>query len=78
MCRTVRADYTPDEVRRAFKVFAGNAPEGSIRMRDLEKALQTYGREKLSAEETKNLIAQIECSDGHFRYDDYVSMMMSK
>merc|ERR1719316_1355320 len=78
MCRKVNTDYTADEVRKAFKVFAGSAPDGSIRVKDLEKALQVYGREKLTAEEAKNLVAQIECVDGHFKYDEYVTMMMSQ
>mmetsp|Transcript_49914 Transcript_49914/g.78987 ORF Transcript_49914/g.78987 Transcript_49914/m.78987 type:complete len:174 (-) Transcript_49914:161-682(-) len=78
MCRKVNTDYTADEVRKAFKIFAGNAPDGSIRVKDLEKALQVYGREKLTAEEAKNLVAQIECVDGHFKYDEYVTMMMSQ
>merc|ERR1712137_1404018 len=76
MCRKVNTDYSADEVRKAFKVFSGNAPEGSIRVKDLENALQVYGREKLTAEEAKNLVAQIECVDGHFRYDEYINMMM--
>merc|ERR1712187_866778 len=75
MCRKVNTDYTTDEVRKAFKVFAGNAPDGCIRMKDLENALHMYGRDKLSAEEAKTLVAQIECTDGFFRYDDYVTMM---
>merc|ERR1712062_219295 len=78
MCRKVNTDYTSEEVRKAFKVFSGNAPDGSIRIKDLEKALQVYGREKLSAEEAKNLVAQIECQDGLFKYDEYVQMMMSQ
>mmetsp|Transcript_87200 Transcript_87200/g.241823 ORF Transcript_87200/g.241823 Transcript_87200/m.241823 type:complete len:171 (+) Transcript_87200:68-580(+) len=76
MCRKVNTDYTADEVRKAFRVFAGNAPDGSIRVKDLERALQVYGREKLTAEEAKNLVAQIESVDGHFRYDEYINMMM--
>mmetsp|Transcript_75019 Transcript_75019/g.139980 ORF Transcript_75019/g.139980 Transcript_75019/m.139980 type:complete len:163 (-) Transcript_75019:78-566(-) len=78
MCRKVNTDYTADEVRKAFKVFAGTAPDGSIRVKDLEKALQVYGREKLTPEEAKNLVAQIECVDGYFKYDEYVTMMMSQ
>lgn len=78
MCKKVNTDYTAEEVRKAFKVFAGGAPDGSIRVKDLEKALQVYGRDKLSAEEAKNLVAQIECVDGHFRYDEYVTMMMAE
>mmetsp|Transcript_46728 Transcript_46728/g.138033 ORF Transcript_46728/g.138033 Transcript_46728/m.138033 type:complete len:164 (-) Transcript_46728:32-523(-) len=77
MCRKVNTDYSADEVRKAFKVFSGTAQDGCIRVKDLENALQTYGREKLSLEEAKNLIAQIETVDGCFRYDDYVNMMMN-
>ncbi|CAK9059443.1 unnamed protein product, partial [Durusdinium trenchii] len=40
MCRKVNTDYTADEVRKAFKVFSGNAPDGCIRVKDLEQALQ--------------------------------------
>mmetsp|Transcript_47658 Transcript_47658/g.120771 ORF Transcript_47658/g.120771 Transcript_47658/m.120771 type:complete len:162 (+) Transcript_47658:92-577(+) len=76
MCRKVNTDYSSDEVRKAFKVFSGSAPDGCIRTKDLEKALQVYGREKLSAEEAKNLVAQIESVDGNFRYDEYITMMM--
>merc|ERR1719453_2043921 len=78
MCRKVNTEYTAEEVRKAFKVFSGSAPDGSIRVKELEKALQVYGREKLSAEEAKNLVAQIECVDGQFKYDEYVTMMMSQ
>merc|ERR1712098_722086 len=77
MCRKVNTDYSSDDVRKAFKVFAGSAPEGSIRVKDLEKALQVYGREKLTAEEAKNLVAQIESVDGLFRFDEYITMMMA-
>merc|ERR1719277_1014523 len=77
MCRKVNTDYSAEEVRKAFKVFADNAPEGYIRVKDLEKALQVYGREKLTAEEAKNLVAQIECVDNMFKYDEYVTMMMA-
>eukprot|EP00449_Zooxanthella_nutricula_P015545 CAMPEP_0198546120 /NCGR_PEP_ID=MMETSP1462-20131121/66320_1 /TAXON_ID=1333877 /ORGANISM="Brandtodinium nutriculum, Strain RCC3387" /LENGTH=163 /DNA_ID=CAMNT_0044276549 /DNA_START=23 /DNA_END=514 /DNA_ORIENTATION=+ len=78
MCRKVSTDYTSDEVRKAFKVFSNTAPEGCIRVKDLEKALQMYGREKLSAEEAKNLVAQVESVDGLFKYDEYVRMMMEE
>mmetsp|Transcript_31721 Transcript_31721/g.80120 ORF Transcript_31721/g.80120 Transcript_31721/m.80120 type:complete len:159 (-) Transcript_31721:191-667(-) len=77
MCRKVNTDYSADEVRKAFKVFAGPAPEGCIRVNDLEKALQVYGREKLSVEEARNLVAQIDVTDGFFRYDEYITMMMA-
>lgn len=78
MCRKVNTDYTADEVRKAFKIFAGDAQDGCIRIADLEKALQVYGREKLSAEEAKNLVAQIEQNDGMFKYEAYIKMMMEE
>merc|ERR1712118_326043 len=78
MSRKVNADYTVDEVRKAFKVFAGNAPDGFVRVKDLERAPQVYGKEKLTEEEAKNLVSQIECVDGNFNYADYVNMMMSQ
>jgi len=77
MCRKVNTDYTSEEVRKAFKVFAGNAPEGYIRRKDLEKALQCYGRDKLTQDEAANLVAQIECTNGMFHFDEYVNMMMA-
>jgi calmodulin len=76
MCRKVNTDYTADEVQKAFNVFAGDAPEGFIKRKDLEKALQLYGHEKLSPEEAANLVAQIECVGGMFHYQEYISMMM--
>mmetsp|Transcript_128122 Transcript_128122/g.370912 ORF Transcript_128122/g.370912 Transcript_128122/m.370912 type:complete len:168 (+) Transcript_128122:111-614(+) len=78
MCRKVNTDYTSDEVRKAFKIFSSDAPDGQIRVKDLEKALQIYGREKLTADEAKNLVAQIESDNGFFKYDEYVRMMMEE
>jgi calmodulin len=79
MSRKVNADYNVDEVQKAFKVFAGNAPDGHILISDLEKALQNYGKDKLSEEEAKSMVAQIESNaDGFFNYGDYVSMMLQR
>ena len=79
MSRKVNADYSVDEVRKAFKVFSNSAPDGYIRVADLEKALQTYGKEKLSDEEAKNLCSQIETnSEGLFNYADYVNLMLNQ
>ena len=72
----VNTDHTPHAVRNAFRVFAGSAPDGSIHVDDLERALQLYGRVKLTAEEAKNMIAQIETLDGFFKYDEHITMMM--
>jgi len=76
MSRKVATDYSASDVRQAFRTFAGDAPDGSIRFKDLERALQTYGREKLTTEEAKNLLSQVECHGGVFRYEEYIRMMM--
>mmetsp|Transcript_6389 Transcript_6389/g.13797 ORF Transcript_6389/g.13797 Transcript_6389/m.13797 type:complete len:152 (+) Transcript_6389:46-501(+) len=78
MSRKVNADYTADEVKKAFRVFAGPEKEGCIKVGDLERALQVYGREKLTEEEAKNLVSQIDAQDGIFNYAEYVNMMMAK
>jgi calmodulin len=40
MSRKVQASYTADEVKAAFKVFEGGAPQGYIKVDALEKALR--------------------------------------
>ena len=43
MSRKVHADYTVGEVKRAFQMFAGDeAPDGTIYVHDLEKALTVW------------------------------------
>ncbi len=57
-------------------MFAGeDAVDGTIAVKDLEKALTTYG--KLSLEEARALCSQLETVDGKFNYRDYVTVMMS-
>jgi Ca2+-binding EF-hand superfamily protein len=51
MSRKVNATYTPDEVKAAFKVFEGSAPPGHVKLSALQRALATYGSEKLTAEQ---------------------------
>ncbi len=78
MSRKVNATYTADEVKQAFRVFEGSAPPGHIRLDVLERALTTYGADKLSHEQAAELVHQIEADPhtGLFNYADYVSMMM--
>lgn len=76
MSRKVNADCTPEEVKRAFRVFSSDAPFGMIRVSDLERALQEYGKEHLSAEEAHALVSQIDCENGFFNFSDYVDVMM--
>uniref|UniRef100_A0A0G4HDI8 EF-hand domain-containing protein n=1 Tax=Chromera velia CCMP2878 TaxID=1169474 RepID=A0A0G4HDI8_9ALVE len=51
MSRRVNADYTAEEVDRAFRLFANNVPEGMIKLADLEKALTSYGKNRMTKEE---------------------------
>eukprot|EP00397_Hematodinium_sp_SG-2012_P069731 GEMP01122023.1.p1 GENE.GEMP01122023.1~~GEMP01122023.1.p1 ORF type:complete len:174 (+),score=38.30 GEMP01122023.1:71-523(+) len=77
MSQNVRADYSREEVMKAFKVFADSSvPEGCISVTDLENALQVFGKDKLSQEDARNLLAQIETSGDIFNYKEYVTMMM--
>ena len=58
-------------------MFEG-APSGYVRAEALIKALSTYGEDKLSEEQAKDLVGQLEVdSNGLVNYVDYVSMMMA-
>ncbi len=79
MSRKVQADYTADEVKSAFRLFVhevGNP--GTISARDLERALSLYGKDRLSPEDARNLVSQLDLTDGRFSFEEYVNMMMSK
>ena len=77
MSRKVNASYTPEQVKSAFKCFEGNAPPGHIKMSVLQKALTTYGSDKLTAEQAQELLKTVEVDgNGLFCYTDYVNMMM--
>ena len=60
MSRKVNASYTPKQVKGAFKIFEGVAPPGHISIKDLENALSSYGTEKLTPQQAKELVAQLE------------------
>lgn len=78
MSRKVNASYTSDQVKDSFKVFEQGAPSGYVRADALIKALCTYGEEKLSMDQAKDLVGQLEVdSNGMINYADYVAMMMS-
>ncbi len=59
MSRKVNANYTPEEVKAAFKTFQGDCNTGFVRISDLKKALQIYGTEKLTAQQAEELLAQV-------------------
>lgn len=62
MARKVQPTYTPEEVKAAFKVFetpAVGMPPGHVKTSVLERALTTYGSEKLTLEEAQDLLSQV-------------------
>eukprot|EP01041_Mallomonas_annulata_P000569 gene569-1098_t len=78
MSRKVNATYTADQVKNAFRVFEGTAPNGYVKADTLIRSLCTYGVEKLSEEQAHDLVSQLEAdSNGMINYVDYVNMMMS-
>jgi Ca2+-binding EF-hand superfamily protein len=78
MSRKVNASYTPEEVKAAFKVFEGTCPPGHVKLATLQRALATYGSDKLTAEQAAELLNQVEVDqNGLFCYSEYVNQMMS-
>ena len=78
MSRKVSATYTAEQVRGAFRVFESGAPPGHIKVESLVRALTTDGSDKLSEEQARDLVAQLEPDrDGLVNYKEYVNMMMS-
>ena len=79
MSRKVNASYTPDQVKKAFKIFEKNAPPGYIRAKDLQEALIQYSTETVNKEQAQELLAQLGADqDGLINYVEYVNMMMSE
>ena len=61
MSRRVQADYTPEQLKAAFKVFeTDNVPPGYVSTEVLEHALTTYGSEKLEPGEAIDLLATVD------------------
>ena len=72
MSRKVQPTYTPEEVKAAFKVFEtpnSGLPAGHVKTSALERALTTYGTEKLTLEEAQDLLSQVSA-----RYQDAPSL----
>ena len=81
MSRKVQPTYTPEEVQAAFKVFEtanSGLPQGHVKTSALERALTTYGTDKLSLEEAQDLLSQVDPENtGVINYVEYVNMMCS-
>jgi calmodulin len=77
MSRRVQADYTPEQLKSAFKVFeTDNVPPGYVSTEVLEHALTTYGTDKLSTEEAQELLATVDPeATGKINYMEFINMM---
>ncbi|KDO15730.1 hypothetical protein SPRG_18727 [Saprolegnia parasitica CBS 223.65] len=79
MSRKVNATYSADQVKASFKMFENPSTPGCIRVERLVSALTTYGSDKISEEQARELICQLEPdSNGLVNYEEYVNMMMTK
>ncbi len=79
MSRRVQADYTPEQLRGAFKVFeTDNVPTGYVSTEVLEHALTTYGSDKLTPEEASELLSTVDPEGtGRINYMEFIQMMIS-
>eukprot|EP00760_Papus_ankaliazontas_P028059 PhM_4_TR3509/c0_g1_i1/m.39139/K02183/CALM; calmodulin len=79
MSRRVQADYTPEQLKAAFKVFeTDNVPPGHVSTEVLEHALTTYGSDKLTPEEAAELLATVDPENtGKICYMEFINMMSS-
>jgi calmodulin len=79
MSRRVQADYTPEQLKSAFKVFeTDNVPPGYVSTEVLEHALTTYGSDKLNGDEASELLATVDPEGtGKINYMEFINMMSS-
>eukprot|EP00796_Vickermania_ingenoplastis_P004252 gene4252-3074_t len=80
MSKRVQSDYTPEQLRMAFKIFeTEDLPVGYVSTEVLEHALVTYGSEKLSKEEAARLLAAVDPEGtGRINYHDFVALVSGK
>lgn len=75
--RRVRSEYTPEQLRGAFRVFqTDDVPEGCVSSSTLRQALCSYGTNRLSEDEAARLVAAVDPEDtGLVNYIDFVDMV---
>lgn len=80
MSKRVQSDYTPEQLRMAFKIFeTEDLPVGYVSTEVLEHALVTYGSEKLSKEEAARLLVAVDPEGtGRINYHDFVALVSGK
>lgn len=78
MSRKVNTSYSADQVKAAFGVFEAQTHPGHVRRETLTKALMTYGSDRLTEGQARDLVNQLEADEhGLVNYKDFVEMMMS-
>lgn len=80
MSKRVQSDYTPEQLRSAFKIFeTDDLPPNYVSTEVLEHALVTYGSEKLSRDEAARLLAAVDPEGtGKINYHDFVALVSGK
>merc|ERR1719456_119519 len=84
MSQDINPNYTADEVTKAFRTFARNAPPGLIKMKDLEEAMKVYLYKTVDHREVNELLKNFEdqtvrlpgVDADFFKYEDYINLMM--
>jgi calmodulin len=78
MSRKVKAAYSADQVKVAFRVFEEENSSGCVPADKLIQALCTYGTDTLTEEQATDLVSQLDVdANGLINYNEYVNMMMS-
>lgn len=78
MSRKIQAEYSPSQIRAAFKIFDKN-DTGFVRADVLEHALTTYGNNRITQEEAMDLISAADPDNtGRINYNELVNMMSTK
>eukprot|EP00698_Gefionella_okellyi_P014729 TRINITY_DN4092_c0_g2_i1.p1 TRINITY_DN4092_c0_g2~~TRINITY_DN4092_c0_g2_i1.p1 ORF type:complete len:153 (+),score=20.54 TRINITY_DN4092_c0_g2_i1:53-511(+) len=80
MSQTRSTAFKPQELSHSFRVFArqDDSPPGFIRRSTLERALTSYGHDKLSLNDANDLLDQLEMTkDGLINYADIIKIMTS-
>eukprot|EP00391_Amoebophrya_sp_Ameob2_P008397 CAMPEP_0178999550 /NCGR_PEP_ID=MMETSP0795-20121207/10128_1 /TAXON_ID=88552 /ORGANISM="Amoebophrya sp., Strain Ameob2" /LENGTH=186 /DNA_ID=CAMNT_0020692347 /DNA_START=86 /DNA_END=646 /DNA_ORIENTATION=- len=75
----ISADYTPEEVKKSFAMFAdgdAKAPPGCIKLDDLLEAVKRYGDDRGERNDVVDIIARLQTTDNYFNFENYVAMMM--
>lgn len=84
MSRDINPAYSVEEVTKAFRTFARNAPPGLIKLTDLAEALKVYLYKTVDHREINDLLKNFEdqtirlpgVDADFFKYEDYINLMM--